>query len=33
MHPKLITLLVTLALVAAWVGKVLPPSRSWPDGY
>ena len=32
MHPKLITLFVTLALVAAWVGKVVPPS-SWPDGY
>jgi hypothetical protein len=32
-HPRLITLLVTLALVAAWAGKFVPLSRSWPDGY
>ena len=32
-NPRLVTLLVTLALVAAWLGKFMPPSRSWPDGY
>ena len=33
MNPKLITLLVTVALAAAWMGKFVPPSMSWPDGY
>jgi hypothetical protein len=33
-NPKLVTLLVTTALVAAWVGKFVPFARtSWPDGY
>jgi hypothetical protein len=32
-NPRLVTLLVTVALVAAWLGKLAPWSRSWPDGY
>jgi hypothetical protein len=30
-NPKLLTLLVTVALVAAWLGKWT--QFSWPDGY
>jgi hypothetical protein len=32
MRPKLIVLVVSLAAVAAWVGK-LASFRSWPDGF
>ena len=31
MKPKLLLLLLNLALLAAWLGKVRPGS-SWPDG-
>ena len=31
MKPRLMLLVVTLTLLAAWVGKVFP--NSWPDGY
>jgi hypothetical protein len=31
MKPRLIYLVVTLTLLAAWVGKFVP--GSWPDGY
>jgi hypothetical protein len=31
--PKLILLLVNLALLAAWMGAFAPPRLSWPDGY
>ena len=30
MKPRLLILLVNLALLAAWLGKVVP--NSWPDG-
>jgi len=30
MKPRLLLLLVNLALLAAWLGKVVP--SSWPDG-
>ena len=34
MKLKLITLSVSLALLAAWLGKFLPPQTfSWPDGH
>lgn len=33
MNPRLVTLLVTVALVAAWLGRFAPPRFSWPDGY
>jgi hypothetical protein len=33
MNPRLLTLLVTVALAAAWLGKFMPPRFSWPDGY
>jgi hypothetical protein len=31
MKPRLLLLLVNLALLAAWLGQYLP-ERSWPDG-
>lgn len=31
MKPRLLLLLVNLALLAAWVAKLVP-TRSWPDG-
>jgi hypothetical protein len=31
MKPRLLLLLVNLALLAAWFGKAFP-GRSWPDG-
>jgi hypothetical protein len=31
MKPRLLLLLVNLALLAAWLGQFWP-SRSWPDG-
>jgi hypothetical protein len=31
MKPRLLLLLVNLALLAAWFGK-MSPGRSWPDG-
>ena len=31
MKPRLLLLLVNLALLAAWLGKAWP-GRSWPDG-
>jgi len=31
MKPKLLLLLVNLALLAAWLGKAFP--GSWPDGH
>jgi hypothetical protein len=33
MKPKLILLLVNLALLAAWLGSFMPPRFSWPDGH
>jgi hypothetical protein len=32
-NPRLVTLLVTVALAAAWLGKFAPQQMSWPDGY
>ena len=32
MKPRLLLLLVNLALLAAWLGKVRP-DYSWPDGH
>jgi hypothetical protein len=32
MKPRLTLLLVSLTLLAAWVGSFFP-NRSWPDGY
>jgi hypothetical protein len=33
MKARLITVSVTLALLAAWAGKVYPTKCSWPDGH
>ena len=32
MKPRLLLMLVNLALLAAWFGKMFP-GRSWPDGH
>jgi hypothetical protein len=31
-NPRLVLLLVNLALLVAWLGQFAPPRFSWPDG-